>query len=427
MKRDTGRWEVKKINVFFMAALVVGFLNFMPTGSAGAAIQKETGFGSTWPADSGSSVIEFTARTAKSSEWDLGHKINGSYSDTKEYTWPEFGGGETGFTLTHNSSTGEFTLALAETPASPAASTTWNSGRASCERVKDIWIRAGSLHDSYTSSITISTLDGQPIDVILTADAAGEINYLHIYGESFKDFTMSGTMSMTWTDGERTPQKTQTINLISVVFEGDTDGDGYVDGCDNCPAVSNAGQEDCNGNAVGDACDDVHPNAIEICDTIDNNCNGQNNEGLTFDVDGDTHSTPGSCDGTKDDCDDNDAYNFPGNIEVCDDGSDNNCDTIVDEGCTPPPVQSLGGGSFDSIQNAYDFIADAGIDTDTIYMQALEFTEGLTFDHEVIVTLIGGFDDSYTWPSTGWTVISGGPPALTISSGTVTLDNIILQ
>ena len=34
----------------------------------------------------------------------------------------------------------------------------------------------------------------------------------------------------------------------------DTDGDGVVDVCDNCPQVSNPDQADCNGDGIGEAC-----------------------------------------------------------------------------------------------------------------------------------------------------------------------------
>ncbi|MHC5115208.1 MAG: thrombospondin type 3 repeat-containing protein, partial [Planctomycetota bacterium] len=37
----------------------------------------------------------------------------------------------------------------------------------------------------------------------------------------------------------------------------DTDGDGALDGVDNCPTTFNPGQEDANGNGIGDACEDV--------------------------------------------------------------------------------------------------------------------------------------------------------------------------
>ena len=83
------------------------------------------------------------------------------------------------------------------------------------------------------------------------------------------------------------------------------------------------------------------PGNPEICDGLDNNCNGLVDDGLTFDLDGDGHTSLDSCQGTADDCDDNDPYNFPGNIETCD-GYDNNCNGQIDEGL--PTVDADGDG-----------------------------------------------------------------------------------
>ena len=49
------------------------------------------------------------------------------------------------------------------------------------------------------------------------------------------------------------------------------------------------------------------------------------------DGDGDGHSSYTSSEGTRDDCDDSDGNNFPGNVELCD-GTDNDCDGDIDEG-----------------------------------------------------------------------------------------------
>jgi hypothetical protein len=94
----------------------------------------------------------------------------------------------------------------------------------------------------------------------------------------------------------------------------DRDGDGYI-----------TAEGDCN-----DTNPNIFPGRSEICDSFDNNCNGQIDEGLTFDNDSDGSTTIGSCAGSKDDCDDNDPNNFPGNTEI-NDGLDNNCNGKVDE------------------------------------------------------------------------------------------------
>ncbi len=99
-------------------------------------------------------------------------------------------------------------------------------------------------------------------------------------------------------------------------------------------------------------CDDgnpnIHPGATEVCDGLDNNCNGQVDEGMTIytyyrDWDNDGFGNPGNstqrCSITppsgyvtdNTDCNDGNPNIHPGATEVCD-GLDNNCDGSVDEG-----------------------------------------------------------------------------------------------
>ena len=117
----------------------------------------------------------------------------------------------------------------------------------------------------------------------------------------------------------------ETIDTGNTVV--DLDGDGYLN------------DEDCDDNNAA-----VHPNASEICDGIDNNCNDEVDEGvlLTFfiDSDGDGFGNENlpveSCqqqDNTvpnNNDCDDTDPSSFPSAEEICD-GIDNNCNGEVDE------------------------------------------------------------------------------------------------
>lgn len=119
--------------------------------------------------------------------------------------------------------------------------------------------------------------------------------------------------------------------------ERDADGDGVIDfAC-------------CNGDRCGGDCDDtvasVFPGATEVCNGVDDDCDGSVDEGVlrSFfpDVDrdgfGDRSATPSAgCVPTVGfvenalDCDDTNAGAAPGNLELCN-GLDDDCNGMVDD------------------------------------------------------------------------------------------------
>jgi hypothetical protein len=156
----------------------------------------------------------------------------------------------------------------------------------------------------------------------------------------------------------------------------DADGDGFdvpADCDDNNASINPSATEICGNNIDEDCsgadlactgtdadadgfdaaldCDDnnaaINPSASEICNDIDDNCNVQIDEGLTF-ID---YFTDGDADGYGDanaiavtaclapagmvadnsDCDDTNQDIYPGAQEICNDGFDNNCNGTVDE------------------------------------------------------------------------------------------------
>ena len=126
------------------------------------------------------------------------------------------------------------------------------------------------------------------------------------------------------------------------LWYADADGDGFGDPAtetQSCDAAEGtvADNTDCDDTSV-----DINPGADELCDDLDNNCDGDidvDAVDATFwydDADGDGFGDPATeilaCDGPVDigdDCDDADPAINPDADEVCD-GLDNDCDGRVD-------------------------------------------------------------------------------------------------
>ncbi len=119
----------------------------------------------------------------------------------------------------------------------------------------------------------------------------------------------------------------------------------------NCDGYVGYQDGDGDGWAACEECDDgdatINPDADEICDSVDNDCDGNIDEDTAvdaatwyFDADGDGYgnarASTAACDepagyvSNSDDCDDVDAATYPGADEYCD-GEDDDCDGTVDE------------------------------------------------------------------------------------------------
>lgn len=120
-----------------------------------------------------------------------------------------------------------------------------------------------------------------------------------------------------------------TIGIIAqiIVVKKQTTDVGLHNFCNDLDGDSYSPPEDCD-----DSNPNINPSVAEACnDGVDNNCNGITDEEclVCTDNDGDGFYAQLGC-GTSIDCDDNNAVVNPQALEVCD-NIDNNCDAIIDE------------------------------------------------------------------------------------------------
>jgi hypothetical protein len=144
--------------------------------------------------------------------------------------------------------------------------------------------------------------------------------------------------------------------LTTSTFFLDRDGDGYGSAMSGTKTACGAAVAGAGYVATGGDCNDndknVHPSATEICNGVDDDCNGAPDNGLTMttyyrDADGDGYGNDASaktvCSITlagagyisvKGDCDDTDPDINPGAAERCENHKDDNCNGTVDTDAT---------------------------------------------------------------------------------------------
>ena len=140
-------------------------------------------------------------------------------------------------------------------------------------------------------------------------------------------------------DAESTSSSTQTFQIVGAslnTYYFDMDGDGFGDSANTTMACSVptgyvTNNTDCNDNNNA-----INPAATEICDGIDNDCDGSTDEGVltTYyrDMDGDTFGDPANTTTAcsqptgyvtnNSDCDDNDPLEKPGQVWYADTDND---------------------------------------------------------------------------------------------------------
>ena len=162
---------------------------------------------------------------------------------------------------------------------------------------------------------------------------------------------------------------------VGDTYFADGDGDGYGDAGVPVVACEQPGNAADNDEDCDDSVAETHPGADEVCDGLDNDCDG--------DLPSDEEDGDGDGYIACEDCDDADPAVHPGAFEICD-GIDANCDGAVDDGdndgtgsidCEEALV--VVSWSFAQVQDLCPTTLDAYPDMETLAIADVLLAEGL--------------------------------------------------
>jgi hypothetical protein len=196
---------------------------------------------------------------------------------------------------------------------------------------------------TYAFDWSFSTADGAQFDPAYYINGTA-----YQLTDNFGSQTQSGTQSVTVTAGS-------TFGF-SVVTTDDVQGSATLTISNfngfSLPTFTQACSQPAGYAVVNGDCDDavaaINPGATEVCNGIDDNCSGVAEEGLTFtdyyadlDLDGYGAGTatnacaqPVGYVTTNTDCNNNNAAVNPGATELCTTSVDDNCNGLINEGCS---------------------------------------------------------------------------------------------
>lgn len=258
----------------------------------------------------------------------------------------------------------------------------------------------GSRDCEPSGSLDLTSVDGRSVYVSGTVAADEGLKKYSVvvdsdsppaYKETFSDgstFTDAFDAALDLSDYEYGSKHTLGLWVVDV---NDCDGDAAVaslsvtlgeSDCEDDDDRDGYDDESCGGPDCDDRDDDTHPGAREQCNGVDDDCDGQIDESVSYDSwypddDGDGYGDdsgavsdceqPSGYVDNDDDCDDRDDGVHPGATEQCN-GEDDDCDGAEDEGATSTywyPDDDRDGFGDDSSSGTYDCEAPSGyVDND---------------------------------------------------------------